>query len=106
MANVTVSEYDVRDLVRVSVVWTDADSVAVDPDIVRFKWRTPNGTLTTYLYLTDAELVKDSTGNYHVDVTVTNNPGTWYYRFEGETSGGAAQGADEHKFTVLKSNVL
>jgi hypothetical protein len=106
MATATVNSYDAGDLVRVSVVWTDADSAAVDPDVVRFKFRPPNGTLTTYLYLTDAELVKDSVGNYHVDVSVTNQPGTWNYRFEGETSGGVAQGADEHEFKAIKSSVL
>lgn len=105
-ARATITTYDVGDAVRVSAVWTDADSTAVDPDVVRFKFRTPNGTLTTYVYLTDTELVRDSTGNYHVDLSVTNSPGNWLYRFEGETSGGAAQGAAESYFTAKASSVL
>ena len=106
MAIATVNEYDVGDLVRVSVVWTDDDSAAIDPDVVRFIYRTASDVKTTYLYLTDAELVKDSVGNYHVDVAATNSPGLWNYRFEGETSGGVAQGADEHEFKVTSSSVL
>jgi len=97
------NKYDIGDSVRCSAVWTDADSTATDPDVVRFKLKTPAGTVTTYVYGTDSELVRDSVGNYHVDVDVTAIPGAWYYRFEGETSGGIGQGADETWFTVKKS---
>ncbi len=58
--------------------------------------RTPAGVTTTYVYLTDNELVKDSTGKYHVDINA-NAAGTWYYRF---FSTGTGQAAEERQFEV------
>jgi len=58
--------------------------------------------VTTYVYGTDSELVKDATGDYHFDVDV-DEEGTWYYRIEGETSGGAKQGAAEGTFEAEAS---
>jgi hypothetical protein len=43
--------------------------------------------------------VKDSVGNYHVDVDA-NAVGRWYYRFQGT---GTNQAAEEGLFTVVPS---
>ena len=96
------NSYDVGDTVRVSTttVFTDAADSAFDPDVVRGKVKDPSGNATTYVYGTDSELVKDATGDYHFDVDV-DEAGTWYYRIEGESSGGAKQGADEGTFEAL-----
>lgn len=102
-SNQTINTYDIGDNVRCSAAFTDANSTAFDPDVVRFKLKPQGQSITTYVYGTDSELVKDSTGNYHVDVDVTSLPGTWYYRFEGESSAGVGQGADEVWFQVEKS---
>lgn len=93
------NSYDVGDAVRVSTstVFTNAAAAAFDPDVVRGKFKDPSGNVTTYVYGTDAELVKDGTGDYYFDINV-DEEGTWYYRIEGESSGGAYQGADEGTF--------
>lgn len=88
--------YDNGDLVRCSAAFTNSDGEAVDPTAVIFKVKTPAGTETTYTYGTDAELVRDSAGNYHIDVDA-NESGIWIYRCY---STGTGQAADEEHFSV------
>lgn len=88
-------------LVRCSAVFTTAAGVAQDPGAVRFRAKDPSGGVTEYVYGSDAELVKDSTGNYHVDVDA-DEPGTWYFRFAGTVSG---QASAEGMFRVDSSRV-
>lgn len=75
------------------------DGALTDPSGVLFKFQNPAGTETTYTYGVDGALVKDSTGIYHVDLSVTTK-GVWAYRWE---STGAAQSANEGEFYVRKS---
>ena len=42
-----------------------------DPDRVAFTFGVVGGEATTYTYGVNAELVRDSAGNYHVDVDTT-----------------------------------
>ena len=93
--------YQVGDKIRLSAAFTDIDSAAQDPGGVQFKIRAPDGTITTYIYSTDAELVKDSTGNYHVDYLIAT-AGRYRYRFAGVTTG---QAADEGEFRVQNSGL-
>ena len=58
------------------------DDVLTDPTGVVFKYKPPVGAIVTYTYGTDPELVKASTGTYHVDLTLTDD-GKWEVRFEG-----------------------
>lgn len=74
------NEYELGDLVRCSGAFTDSNGTATDPSAVLFDWRRPDNVKATYTYGTDAQLVKDSTGNYHVDLDA-DLVGTWYYRF-------------------------
>lgn len=76
MANV----YDKGDLIRITGTFKDASLVAYDPTVVKCQVQTPAGVETTYTYPTDAAVVKDSTGNYHLDVSA-NASGTWWYRW-------------------------
>lgn len=87
--------------VRVAELFTrTTDSVAVDPGAIIFKHRLGEaGAITTLTYLTDAALVKDSVGNYHVDIDLTT-PGTLYWEWRGT---GANQAADEGNFVVSES---
>lgn len=89
--------FDVGDLVRVSGAFV-VGSVDTDPGAVSFKLITPGTTpaTTTFVYLTDAALVKDSVGHYHIDVSVAV-AGEYAYRWIGT---GAAQGTEEGIFTV------
>jgi hypothetical protein len=85
--------------VRLSAAFTDSNDTAVDPTAVVFKAKNPAGTVTTYTYGADAELVKDSTGNYHVDLDLDTS-GQWIYRFAGT---GTAKAADEEALEVRPS---
>jgi len=91
----TENHYAVGALVRCSGPFTDAAGAAIDPTVVRFKFKRPDtGAVTTYVYGTDGALVKDSAGHYHVDVSAAV-PGEWIYRWE---STGTGQAASESSF--------
>ena len=76
-------------------------TTATDPTITRFKFRkSETGTVTTYVYITDAQLVRDSAGAFHVDLSL-DTPGVWYYRWEGT---GTCEAALEGAFSVINSN--
>ncbi len=87
----TQNHYPIGDLVRCSGAFTNAAGAAADPSVVRFKFKRPDtGVIVTYVYGTDSQLVKDSVGNYHVDVS-GDAAGEWPYRFEATGTGQAAQ---------------
>jgi hypothetical protein len=67
-----------------------------DPTTVQFKVKPPRSEVVTYVYGTDAELVKDDVGEYHVDV-VGDIKGKWVYRFEGS---GVCTAVDEAEFSI------
>jgi len=98
---VSINVYAVGTKIRLSAAFTDIDDDAQDPGGVQFKMRDPAGTVTTYLYGTDVELVRDSLGNYHVDWLIAS-AGRYRYRFAGVTSG---QAAAEGTFNVQNSRV-
>jgi hypothetical protein len=95
-----ILEYELGDLVRCSGAFTNAAGTAIDPASVLFSYRRGTGTVTILTYGVDVALVKDSTGNYHVDIDA-NAVGLWHYRFH---STGSGQAADEHTFKVRSSN--
>ena len=90
-----MNNYQVGDLVRVSASFTDASGNAVDPDTVYCDITAPDGTKTTYTYGTDAEVVRDSAGNYHLDVDVTA-AGRWCYAWRSRGTGQAAGSGSFH----------
>lgn len=90
--------YDVGDLIRCSITIKVSDTLT-NPTTLKFKVKNPAGTITTYTYGTDAELVRDSTGAYHIDISATQ-AGTYRYRWE---STGTAAGAEEGAFVVNES---
>ena len=93
-----MASYARGQLVRCSVQFVNKTSgAAVDPATVSFEYRVGSGSVTTYVYGTNNQLVKDSTGNYHVDLDTSSASGDWYWRF---SSTGVNQGAVEGKFTV------
>ncbi len=95
----TIGAYISGNKPRLSIAFKNVAGTLTDPTGVRFVIRAPGGGETIYIYGTHAALVKDSTGNYHVDFEVIA-PGTWTYRFEGS---GDLIAADERKFFVLPS---
>jgi uncharacterized protein YfaS (alpha-2-macroglobulin family) len=91
--------FTLGEAVRVSMLFTNAAGAAADPTSVRFKYKDPEGLITALVYPTDVALVKDSTGNYHVDVDA-NKVGVWHWK---AYSTGQGQAADEGSFTVEES---
>ena len=91
--------YQLGDEVQVSGTFVDSAGDAIDPTDVYCQVRDPSGNITTYEYGVDAALVKDDTGEYHVDVDV-DEVGWWWYRFYGT---GTGQAADEERFRVEES---
>lgn len=72
--------------VRIAINFQDEDRVDIDPDTVTFKAMSPAGTVTTYVYATDAELVKVNTGDYYVDFN-PDASGLWHYRWSSTGTG-------------------
>ena len=93
--------YELGKVVRCSISFTQAGA-GVDPTTVTFTFKDPSGNRIAYVNGVDAQCVKDSTGNYHVDLT-TDEAGRWEYRFEGDTP---AAGVDEGFFQVEPRTVL
>jgi len=92
--------YQIGDLVRIAGIFTNAAGTAVDPTAVLAKYKTPAGVITTLTYGVDVALVRDSVGNYHVDINAASE-GRWRYRFY---STGTGQAANEEDFIVSGSS--
>lgn len=93
----TIAVYQKGDLRRISATFKNSAGVATDPTAVSFKYTKPSGTTTTLVYGVDGALVKDSTGNYHVDLSLTER-GRWFYRWIGT---GTVEEVDEGEFEVF-----
>jgi hypothetical protein len=92
------NKHDLGDLVKVVGTFTgpDDDDAPVDPDMVKLSFRDPSDNVTTWIYGSDDEIVKDSTGVYYALIDA-DEAGDWYYRW---WSTGAGQAAEEKQFTV------
>ncbi len=96
-----MSQYDVGDTAILSAMVKDADDVLTDPTSLVLTIKDPSGTKTVYTYGTDAELVKDSVGMYHFDLTFDKS-GIWRYRFV--ATGGVDQ-AEQGSIPVCPSAI-
>jgi hypothetical protein len=67
--------------VRITASFVDSSGDPVDPDTVTFRTCSPNNTKASYVYGTDSEVQKTSTGNYTADFT-PDKAGRWFYRWE------------------------
>lgn len=97
----TIDVYQVSpsadDLARRTAVFTDLNGADIDPTTVAYKAVKPDGTvLGPYTFGQDAEVVKDSTGHYHVDVAIDQR-GDWY---ETWISTGTGQAVEPGQFIV------
>ncbi len=73
---------------KLRATFADINGVLADPTTVTFRIKAPDGTVTTYVYGVNMQLVKSATGDYYVAWTWTS-AGVWLYSFTGE---GAAVG--------------
>lgn len=94
--------YDIGDRRKLSCEIRDEDGSLVDPTALTFTMREPDGTVTHYVRGTDAELVRDSLGIFHVhwDCELA---GFHTWRFEAD---GVIAVAAEAIFNVRRSQVL
>lgn len=83
--------------VRLDARFFDDSDTDTDPDTVKLYLIDPNGTATTYTYLTDDELGRTDTGDYYCDVT-PNMSGRWFWRWE--ATGSSTTVAQEGNFIV------
>jgi len=56
-------------------------AVDIDPTTITVKILEPTLTNTSYVYGIAAEVIKDSVGDYHIDINL-DHEGIWYYRWE------------------------
>ena len=68
-------------LLTIIGIFRDASEALIDPTTVSLIVKTPDGTITTFLYGSSA-IVKDATGNYHYDYSIVQ-AGQYYYRWVG-----------------------
>jgi hypothetical protein len=82
---------------RVKIEFLDAAGAGVDPDNLLFKFKDVEGEETVYIYATDAEVVRDSAGHFHVDVPIdtTRTKGKVYCRYEARDAGSVVLAAAE-----------
>lgn len=90
------SSYHIGDL-RVLSAQFRVGTTLTDPSALTFEMLEPDGVKTTYTQGVDAELVKDGTGQFHVDWTIAK-AGRHFIRWAGT---GAAQEANEGEFYAL-----
>lgn len=89
--------YRLNEVVKIDTTFKVSD-VLTDPTTVTLAVTNPSGTITTYLYGTNVELVKDSVGTYHLNVTA-NQLGLWQYVWTGT---GAVESVKESYLTVTQ----
>src|SRR5688572_14500794 len=78
----TINVYQQGDSVRLSAAFRNTAGDLADPTAVTFWFTPPTGVTVSYAYVTDAEIVRDSIGTYHVDLTLSV-PYRWKYQFKG-----------------------
>lgn len=96
-----MAEINPGDVVRVSTTpgFTNSAGVLTDPTTVTLRWRVAGGAETTYTWtavVPGTDIVRDSVGVFHADITVTS-PGLHYFRWEGT---GAVAAAEEGTFSA------
>lgn len=78
--------YDIGDVVHLTAVFTNMSTgLPVDPSTVTVVVMAPDTSETTYTY--PATVIRDSTGNYHVDIPVTSDLIAGRYRHRWTSTG-------------------
>jgi len=78
----TPSRYAPGTTMELTASFTNAAGQASDPATIVFKTYSPNGQKASYTYGTDANVTKQSTGNYAATF-VADVSGRWRTRWEG-----------------------
>jgi hypothetical protein len=91
----SLNKYDKGDKVRSQMVFT-VNGVPTDPTTITAKVRTPAGVTTPYVYGSDAEVVRVSTGVYRIDISAAQS-GLYHVKWVGV---GTAEAVEEDSFFV------
>lgn len=94
--------YDLGQRLLSRVTFLDENDVPGDPTSITFKWKDPDGNITTKIYGVGLDVVRESEGTYICRFTV-NMPGKWAVRWEGT---GEIEAPKEKIFMVKKSDVI
>ena len=86
-------------LYKLRAEFRDTNDALFNPSVVKVRVTTPASVVTTYVYGTDAALVRESTGIYYINVDTTDKPGKWKYRWFSTGTGQAA--SDNLSFDVI-----
>jgi uncharacterized protein YfaS (alpha-2-macroglobulin family) len=90
------------EVARISLAVADLAGAAADPGGLILKIKPPTGALISYSYGVGEVIVRDSLGNFHADILLSE-AGQWAYRWElSAPNAGAAEGV----ITVQKSRVI
>lgn len=92
-------DFHVGDVVRLAAVFKNTAGTAIDPTAVKVKIKQPGTDGTEYVYGVDGSLIKDSVGNYHIDVDATAS-GIWRWKWY---STGSGKAANEGSFRVAET---
>lgn len=93
-----MAQYDIGDSNLISVNFTDKDGTSVDPTLVILRMKPPLSVTVEYTYPGNGQIIKDSTGKYHINYPITLS-GVYYGKWAGT---GAVVGVEEFSFTVRK----
>lgn len=94
-----MNEYFKGTLVRAKCTLADPNSgyALTDPDVLSVAVTDPADASTVYVYGTDPEVVKDSTGKFHIDIS-GSAVGVWKHYW---TATGSVQGANRGQFKII-----
>lgn len=92
-----MTSFDIGNVIRLSVAFTDSSGTPVDPGSVQLNVRAAGDAVETFTYA-DNQIIKDGTGLYHYDYPPAT-PGLYYYRFIG-TDGATAAGDSQFGITA------
>jgi hypothetical protein len=98
----TTAAYDIGDLRALGVTFQNAAGSDADPTTITFRLLEPDGTVTVFVYGTDAEVVRDALGQYHVDWTLAQS-GRHVARWEGT---GAVHASVEDELYARRSDIV
>jgi hypothetical protein len=98
--SISLHEFDLGDAPRAIVQFRNFAGTLADPTTITAKILKGDGVALTKLFGTDVEVVKESTGIYHIDI-VTDVHGVWTIRWEGT---GTVKAAIEQRFNVKRSD--
>lgn len=101
------NRYDVGSVVRVysgkdgkPEPFRNIDGAPTDPTGLTMWYRLGTGNKTSKVYTSDAEVVRDGTGLYHIDITASDD-GNWYY---GADATGVVAASYEHYFIANETH--